>query len=215
MRKRNSIIAAGLATAAIILAINVPSIAAGGGPQGPAKAAGGQYPGGDPACNFNGLTTATNLQVITAVRTTSEPRTYGSTAWMNVACADLTILVPRGKSTLIVATVTAELGCYGELGTYCQGRILIDNVESYPRAPDPSSFAWASADPQAVIEDAGWQKWTSGTMTKSRIFTCPANYAETRCPVRIQPQAKLSDQYSSYSMWIDDLHTTVTATTNS
>lgn len=154
-----------------------------------------------PVCNFNGVR---NTGTAAAVRTTSDPKYYETTAWTNLTCADLTIFIPRGHTSLVVATVNAELSCVGPVGTWCQGRVLIDNVDSYPmQASDSSPRAWAHAE-------ADYSHYESNSMQASRIYTCPPSSPATSCTVRVTPQ--VSNYVDGMSFWVDDISTSVVAT---
>lgn len=159
-----------------------------------------------PTCNFNGYR---NDYTAVAVRTTSDPKYYTSTSWTNLTCADLSIFIPRGKSALIMADVNAEGACYepgvtpGSSGGWCQGRILIDNVDSYPAQGTDSS-------PRAWFNSRGYYDWATSSIHGSRIYTCPKTAPTTSCTVRVTPQ--VLNTTAGAQFWVDDISTYVTAT---
>lgn len=159
-----------------------------------------------PTCNFNGYR---NDDTAVAVRTTGDPKYYTSTTWTNLTCADLSIFIPRGKSALIMADVNAEGACYspglapGSSSGWCNGRVLIDNVDSYPVQGTDSS-------PRAWFDSRGFYDWSTSSIHASRIYTCPKTSAATSCTVRVTPQVSVTS--GGMSFWVDDISTYVTAT---
>jgi len=135
-----------------------------------------------PDCNFY---SATNAALQRRVYTNNTPTTYTTTDWVNLQCGSFSVSVPRGKSALIVAKADAEVSCTVSTSDsqWCQGRILINNLEGQPTAPEPDSFSWANSqtDPNT---------WESNAFTRTAYVRCPADSREALCTYMIRAQIK-------------------------
>lgn len=130
---------------------------------------------------------------------------YGA-AWFNIACGDVSLMIPAGQDSSIDLTAAAELDCQSTLpqpsNSWCESRFLVNGLPL--SRPDNTgrgdTFAWDSAnggrlDWQAHVNDM----WARIDCRQSR----------EPCPVRIQLQGRF--QNGATSLWVDDLKLSVTA----
>jgi hypothetical protein len=135
-----------------------------------------------PDCTFF---SATNASVQTRVRTNNTPGFYtNSAAWADLACGSFSVTVPRGKSALAVVKTDAEVTCTAAAATdgqWCQGRVLINNVEGKPNAPEGDSFSWSNSQTDASA-------WESNAFSRTAYLRCPATTTTAVCtfPVKVQ-----------------------------
>ena len=178
-----------LLAAALAVAVPTIAVAASQDQQTPAAPAAALAP----VC---GNIYATNAAVQNVVRYTSDPATYTSTSYVNAACGNTTISVPRGRRALVIVDVDAEVECTGPAGQWCLGRVLIGGVEAAPTAPEPSSLAWAHSDPSSTA-------WEANGFKRMRHVSCPATYPLARCNYAVVTQVR--NHAAGLSFWVDDL----------
>ena len=123
-------------------------------------------------------------------------RTASSTVFTTLPCGSTAVSVPRGRSAVIVAKVDAEVSCQGPAGQWCIGRVLIGGVEGEPNAPEPDSFAWATAR-------ADLNQWESNAFTRTRRVTCPRSIVTT-APCRVTVVTQVRTHAAEMLMRIDD-----------
>ena len=141
-----------------------------------------QVAGAAPDCKFF---SATNAAVQRRVYTNNTATNYTNTDWQNMQCGSFSVSVPRGKSALVVVKTDAEVSCTVATSDsqWCQGRVLIDNAEGMPNAPEPDSFSWANSqtDPSA---------WESNAFTRTAQVRCPADNKDALCTYMVRAQVK-------------------------
>jgi hypothetical protein len=130
----------------------------------------------------------------TRVVTDDFARTVASTLFTTLPCGTTSVSIPRGRTALIVAHVDAEVSCRGPVNQWCIGRVLIGGVEGEPNAPEPDSFAWATAR-------ADLDQWEANGFTRTRRFTC-SRLSRTTCVVSVITQVR--NHASGMTMRIDD-----------
>src|SRR5262249_43043008 len=106
-----------------------------------------------------------------------------STAWTTLPCGSTTVSVPRGRVALVVAHVDAEVSCQGPANQWCQGRVLIGGVEGEPNAPEPDSFAWATAR-------GDLNQWEANAFTRTGRLICPSTYRLPNCLFSVVTQVR-------------------------
>lgn len=200
MRKK-TIAVGGLLLAAVLL---LPATAGSAAPSGPGSQGAAAAPvtaaapiraavAAGPAAECLGFTAASPQ---TRVVTDDFARVAGSTTWTTLPCGGTAVSVPRGRSAVIVAHVDAEVSCQGPAGQWCQGRVLIGGVEGEPNAPEPDSFAWATAR-------ADLNQWEANAFTRTRRVTCPRT-ASTTAPCRVTVVVQVRTHAAGMLMRIDD-----------
>lgn len=130
----------------------------------------------------------------TRVVTDDFARTSAATAFTTLPCGTTTVTVARGRTALIVAHVDAEVSCRGPADQWCLGRVLIGGVEGEPNAPEPDSFAWATAR-------ADLNQWEANTFTRTRRFTC-SSLSPSTCVVSVITQVRT--HAAGMTMRVDD-----------
>ncbi|WP_271215793.1 hypothetical protein [Streptosporangium carneum] len=109
----------------------------------------------------------------------------------------MTVQVPKGTTAHLTVWVNAEVRCKGPSDTgWCGGRVLADGQLLRPSNEDGSGdFAWDSAEP-------GVWRWHSGSMIRTGIVRCPADYATANCDKKITVQVNTPN--SNTDFWVDD-----------
>lgn len=148
-----------------------------------------------PDCSFFSATNASGQR---RVYTSNTATVYtNSAAWQNMQCGSFSVSVPRGKAALIVVKVDGEVTCTVAVSDsqWCQGRVIIDNTEGKPNAPEPDSFSWANSqtDPNA---------WESNAFTRTGTVRCPADHPTTICSYMVRAQVK--NHAANMSFRVDD-----------
>jgi len=135
-----------------------------------------------PDCKFY---SATNASVQNRVYTNNTATNYTNTDWANMQCGSFSVSVPRGKSALVVVKTDAEVSCTVSTSDsqWCQGRVLIDNVEGQPNAPESDSFSWANSQTDGSA-------WESNAFTRTAAVRCPADNKDALCTYMVRAQVK-------------------------
>jgi hypothetical protein len=131
----------------------------------------------------------------TRVVTDDFARFSKSTDWTTLPCGSTTIKVPRGHTALVVAHVDAEVSCQGPADQWCQGRVLIGGLEGEPNAPEPDSFAWATARSDI-------NQWEANAFTRTALVRCPRTAPRPNCSVPVITQVR--NHASGMTMRVDD-----------
>jgi hypothetical protein len=131
----------------------------------------------------------------TRVVTDDFARINTSTNWTTLPCGSTTISVPRGHRALVVAHVDAEVSCRGPNLQWCQGRVLIGRVEGEPNAPEPDSFAWATAR-------ADLNQWEANAFTRTAVVACPRTSPRPICLIPVITQVR--NHALGMTMRVDD-----------
>jgi hypothetical protein len=131
----------------------------------------------------------------TRVVTDDFARINSSTLFTTLPCGSTTVSIPRGRTALIVAHVDAEVSCKGPVNQWCIGRVLIGGVEGEPNAPEPDSFAWATAR-------ADLEQWEANGFTRTRRVSCSRASRPPACAVSVVTQVR--NHASGMTMRIDD-----------
>jgi hypothetical protein len=79
--------------------------------------------------------------------------------------------------------VNAEVSCQGPANQWCQGRVLIGGKEGEPNAPEPDSFAWATARSDI-------NQWEANAFTRTLHVTCPRTAPRATCRIPIITQVR-------------------------
>lgn len=147
-----------------------------------------------PACRRQSAANASGQDIFLS---TPDYKTYSSTSWQNVDCANTTFRLANGQRAVVIADFNAEADCNGSTNSFqwCETRALLNTTEGAPVTSEPSSFAFDS-------EAGGTNNWQAHSMNRAWQVACTS---ANGCQYRFAVQTKM--HATGLNMWLDDVAT--------